>query len=113
MANYGPAGLDRRQVLVFNYIYNLPSVSKAVGLNGKVSRVILDDWQIYGITTMSSGSPLTPSYSINNVSAALLDREITGSDTEAPGRAHGRSHALATAIGACTLGSRQVSFSRR
>jgi hypothetical protein len=84
MANYGPAGFDRRQVLVFNYIYNLPSITKALGLNSKVSRGFLDDWQISGITTMSSGSPITPSYSLNGVSSALLDREITGSDTEAP-----------------------------
>ncbi|MBO0858826.1 MAG: carboxypeptidase regulatory-like domain-containing protein, partial [Chloracidobacterium sp.] len=54
-ADYGPASLDRRQVLTINYIYDLPFFRKQEGVAGH----ILGGWQLSGITTYASGNPLT------------------------------------------------------
>ncbi len=55
--NYGPAGFDRRQILIFNYTYNLPNFSKNLG-NNAVSRIALDGWEFSGVSTFQTGSPL-------------------------------------------------------
>jgi carboxypeptidase family protein len=55
--NYGPAGFDRRQILIFNYTYNLPNFSKKFG-NSTASRIALDGWEISGVTTFQTGAPL-------------------------------------------------------
>jgi hypothetical protein len=55
--NYGPAGFDRRQILIFNYTYNLPNFSKKFG-NSTASRIALDGWEISGVTTFQTGSPI-------------------------------------------------------
>lgn len=53
--NYGPAGWDRRQNLVVNYLWSIP---KASGLwNNLLTRSILDNWQISGIASYVSGAP--------------------------------------------------------
>ncbi|MEK7832349.1 MAG: carboxypeptidase regulatory-like domain-containing protein [Acidobacteriota bacterium] len=55
--NYGPAGFDRRQILIFNYTYNLPNFSKNFG-NNPFTRVALDGWEVSGVTTFQTGAPL-------------------------------------------------------
>lgn len=55
--NYGPAGFDRRQILIFNYTYNLPNFSKKFG-NNLASRIALDGWEFSGVSTFQTGSPL-------------------------------------------------------
>src|SRR5262245_24855073 len=59
--NYGKAGFDRTHNLTINYIYRLPRLSKYWD-NG-FTRQALDGWELSGITSLVSGSPLSISYS--------------------------------------------------
>jgi hypothetical protein len=61
--DYGPTGLDRRQVLVLNYIYDLPILRNNKGLAG----AILGGWEFAGITLIQSGLPLNPTLSYDNL----------------------------------------------
>lgn len=56
---YARAALDRRHVVTFNYIYELPFFSKQKGFVGKV----LGGWQASGIASYNSGLPFTPTVS--------------------------------------------------
>jgi len=58
--NYGPAGWDRRNNLVVNYLYSLPNTSHI--WSNFLTRAVLDGWQISGIVSYISGSPDTISY---------------------------------------------------
>jgi hypothetical protein len=51
---WGNSSFDRRHVLAFNYIYDLPFYRDQVGVTGK----ILGGWQISGATFMRTGTPL-------------------------------------------------------
>jgi hypothetical protein len=51
---WGNSSFDRRHVLAFNYIYDLPFYRDQVGVVGKV----LGGWQISGATFMRTGTPL-------------------------------------------------------
>jgi len=53
--NYGKLGFDQTHMFVINYIWDLPNGSKFVP--NAVGRMILDKWQISGITTFASGQP--------------------------------------------------------
>ncbi len=53
--DYGPASYNRGQVLVFNYLYDLPFLRSQKGVAGHV----LGGWQISGITTFETGIPVT------------------------------------------------------
>jgi hypothetical protein len=84
-ADYAVLGFDRTQVLSFNYIYNVPNMSqKFASMNNIVTKIFLDNWQVSGITTMSSGAPTTIAYSVQGVGATTLNRRITGSETWGP-----------------------------
>ncbi|PWU12578.1 MAG: hypothetical protein C5B51_00360, partial [Terriglobia bacterium] len=86
-ADYGPLTYDRTQTMVFNYVYNVPGgARKGSALDNVAGRVILNNWQISGITSFTSGQPVTVggnsvtalgSYSIQGVGAATLNRETT------------------------------------
>jgi hypothetical protein len=52
---YGPASLDRRHVVTFNYTYELPFFKNA----SAAPRLLLAGWQISGSTQIGSGTPLT------------------------------------------------------
>ena len=54
-AEYGRAILDRRHVLTFNYIYELPFFSKQKGL----AHTVLGGWQVSGIGSYYTGLPFT------------------------------------------------------
>ena len=54
--NYGKAGFDQTHVLVINYTWDLPKASRA--LPGSVTRWVLDDWRLSGVTSFASGTPL-------------------------------------------------------
>jgi hypothetical protein len=58
--NYGKAGFDRTHNLTINYVYNLPGLSKYWD-NG-FTRQVLDGWELSGITSFISGSPLGIGY---------------------------------------------------
>jgi hypothetical protein len=53
--NYGPAGYDRRNNLVVNYLWGLPKGSRI--WSNFATRAILDNWQISGIASYVSGGP--------------------------------------------------------
>ena len=52
---YGPAMLDRRQILTINYVYTLPFARKARGAVGAIA----GGWEVSGITTFMTGLPTT------------------------------------------------------
>jgi outer membrane receptor protein involved in Fe transport len=58
--NYGPAGWDRRNNLVINYLWSIPSASWE--RSHFLTRAALDGWQISGIVSYISGSPSTIGY---------------------------------------------------
>jgi hypothetical protein len=74
--NYGPLGIDRRQTVAINYIYEVP------GLFAKSSWLhsLLDGWQVAGVTRLQSGAPYEVSFSVNGFN----NQNITGSFTEPP-----------------------------
>ncbi|MBX5495175.1 MAG: hypothetical protein IRZ15_07550 [Bryobacteraceae bacterium] len=55
--NYGPLDYDRTHVFNMDYVYLLPKFGTRIG--HPAARLILDGWQISGITRFSSGRPLT------------------------------------------------------
>ncbi len=80
LANYGPCSYDVRQNFTFNYIYEIPGVTGHGGLDNVVTRAILNDWQVSGITVFRTGQPMTPGFSISGVSGVML----TGSGAVGP-----------------------------
>jgi hypothetical protein len=56
---YGPASLDRRQVLTFNYVYKLPILNGHTGALAYVAK----GWQLSGIASFATGLPSTVSTS--------------------------------------------------
>ena len=55
--NYGPFDFDQTQILVVNYVWDLPSLSKHLNNNNVIIKGVFDNWQIAGVTTFSSGLP--------------------------------------------------------
>ena len=49
--------------MTINYIYKVPGLSNKLGNNG-VAKQVFDNWEISGITTFLSGSPLGIGYSL-------------------------------------------------
>src|ERR1035437_11153008 len=94
-ADYGLLTYDRTQSLVVNYIYNVPTVARnGTALGNPVFKLLLNDWQLSGITALTSGAPQvvsqatavsdTGKYSVQGVGATTLNREITGSEGLSP-----------------------------
>jgi hypothetical protein len=53
---YGKASFDQTHMFVANYTWDLPKASKIAP--GKLTRAVFDNWQLAGITTFASGTPL-------------------------------------------------------
>ncbi len=53
-SNYGPADFDLRNVLVLNYLWNMPYADHA---NNWFVRNALGDWQLSGVTQAQTGQP--------------------------------------------------------
>src|SRR5579884_12241 len=64
--NYGPAGWDRRNNLVVNYLWSLPKGSRM--WDNFATRAVLDNWQISGIAYYISGAPA--SFTLSTTDAA-------------------------------------------
>jgi carboxypeptidase family protein len=60
----GSSDLDRRHIAIINYIYNLPFFNTS---QNKFARTALGGWQISGITTLETGTPLTPTLTTDNL----------------------------------------------
>ncbi len=93
--DYGPLTFDRTQQATFNYVYDFPELSKANSmLNNAATRLVLNGWQLSGLTSLSGGAPVNVTYSYScpagsNPSlcpsgAPALNRLITGSEDVAP-----------------------------
>jgi hypothetical protein len=90
-ADYGLLTYDRTQSLVVNYIYNVPRVARDGSFLGhQAFKMLLNDWQVSGITSLTSGAPQVVGqstaqsdvgkYSVQGVGATTLNRRITGSE---------------------------------
>lgn len=64
--NRGDSSLDVRQRLVVNWIYSPTFTHRA----DTVSRLLVNNWQLANITTISTGQPLTESISVSNTLTA-------------------------------------------
>jgi hypothetical protein len=73
-AYYGPTAFDRRQVLAINYVYNAPKF----WVGNKFTRLATDGWQLSGVTQLTTGAPLTPTFSVQGAGNTYF----TGSSTE-------------------------------
>jgi hypothetical protein len=65
MRQYGRASFDRTHNFVFNYLYDLPQLSRFTSGN-KLVKAVFDQWQLSGVTTFLSGAPLGIGYSLVN-----------------------------------------------
>lgn len=74
LANYALLSFHRAQTMQLYYTYDLPSLFK----NNPVGHMLVDGWQLSGNTTIQTGSPFTPGFSIS----ATANQNITGSYTE-------------------------------
>jgi hypothetical protein len=72
--DYGPLNFDRKYILALNYTYDLPNLGQR--MRNRLVGLITDRWIVSGVTTFSTGAPVSPTWS--TTSAA----EISGS-TEA------------------------------
>ncbi len=80
MGNYAPLAFDRRQYLVFNYIYDTPKVAKGGNfLDNPVGRAVFNGWTISGVTAMTTGSPTNVGWTISGLSN--LAERYTGDPT--------------------------------
>ncbi len=52
---YGKAGFDQTHILVVNYVWDLPKMSKV--WSNPLTRTVMDNWQAAGFTTLASGFP--------------------------------------------------------
>ncbi|MEO8052883.1 MAG: carboxypeptidase regulatory-like domain-containing protein [Acidobacteriota bacterium] len=68
--SYGKAAFDHTHILVINWVYQLPKLSRLV--DNRVVRFAFDNWEISNITALQSGSP----YGINL--ATVDSADITG-----------------------------------
>lgn len=79
--NYRLADFDRTHVFVANYVFDVPGLSRFVG-GGTLSRMLFDNYQLSGISSFSSGTPIELGFGINGVNAG---QRITGSYDLGPG----------------------------
>lgn len=70
MRNYGKAGFDRTHNLVFNYIYSIPKMTKI--WDNPFAKWVLDDWELSGLSTFTSGAPMGLGYSL------VVAQDLTG-----------------------------------
>jgi hypothetical protein len=62
--DYGPLSFDRTHVLSVMYTWTLPKPGRRIGW--RPSKLLLDGWQISGITRIQSGAPFTPDWTLFN-----------------------------------------------
>ncbi len=74
---YGPQtasdqGEERRQVAVFNYSYQIPTIDKPV------LKYVLGDWEASGVTTIVTGDPINPVCNTNLGGVTNTDPTLSG-----------------------------------
>jgi hypothetical protein len=78
--DYRLLGFDRTHAFVTTYVYELPKLGTRLG-NNRLTRGLLNGWQISGITSLISGNPFEPGVGLTGSNA---NQRITGSWTEPP-----------------------------
>ena len=67
---YGKTSFDQTHMLSVNWVYEIPSAAKALGatngMGAALAKGVLDNWQISGVTYLSTGTPA-------NIFATLTD----------------------------------------
>ncbi len=81
-ADYSMLSTDREHILVLNYVYSLPKFLKSTAPAAKVGALVVNDWQVSGITSFQSGAPTSLSFSIAGV--GNLNERYTGSPDIGP-----------------------------
>src|SRR5262249_5976004 len=72
--NYGLASFDRTHNVKINWLWDVPNVHTSNG----VMNLVLNGWQLSGITTFLSGAPLGVNFT------TTVSTDITGSPTDLP-----------------------------
>jgi hypothetical protein len=77
--DYGLATFDRTHAFVWNFVWDLPKESRHLG-GSRLARAVVDNWEISGITTASSGNPteLTLAISGQDAGNRLLGTPTAG-----------------------------------
>jgi hypothetical protein len=75
-ADYGPASFDVTQSFGLNYVYLIPGLKN----RSYALRTLTNGWQVSGVTSLRTGQPFTPGYSVSGAGNV----NITGSNTEGP-----------------------------
>lgn len=85
VGNYGPLNFDVPHTLVFNFVYDVPKVARGGNfLDNAAGRVIFNDWQISGLTTMQAGFAEGIGLSLTGLGGADVNRIYTGSESVGP-----------------------------
>lgn len=79
-AEYGPAGFTRTNVLVANYVYDLPFFKGLTGLPG----ALVKGWEFSGIVTIESGFPFTAAYTSPTQGLATRPDFVSGQSAAGP-----------------------------
>jgi hypothetical protein len=74
IADYGNASFDVRQNFALNYVYTIPGVKS----RGYLLKGVTSGWQVSGVTSIRTGLPFTPGFSVAGAGSA----NQTGSNTE-------------------------------
>jgi len=82
LALYSNCSSNIAQDLTVNYVYALPSVPHLIGggFDNKATQMILNGWQLSGVSTFTTGPPFSINMNISGVSA----QNITGTPDQTP-----------------------------
>jgi hypothetical protein len=78
---------DRSHVFTMNYSYELPRIARAVRFDNALGRRLFDEWRVAGVFTYFSGSPYSPSFSVqeaNTTTNVSLGNVFLGSPDFTP-----------------------------
>jgi hypothetical protein len=65
---YGNGGLNQAQILIMNYVYDLPFFKRS---GNALTRYVLGGWEISGITSFMTGSPIDLQCGIAGMASAI------------------------------------------
>ena len=72
--NYGPLSFDRTHVASLSYYYALPK--PGARFHVRLLHIVADNWELSGVTRVSSGGPFTPGISTTD------SADLTGTSSE-------------------------------
>ncbi|HMY75741.1 MAG TPA: hypothetical protein PLQ88_28220, partial [Blastocatellia bacterium] len=75
--DYRLLSFDRRHILNFNYVWDLPTIKN----DNWLAKNVVNGWQVTGVTQFMSGTPRELSYGIQGIN---INQFISGSWTEGP-----------------------------